>query len=293
MNDLLLSCAPLFEQVAKTGSFTAAAEQLALSKSHVSNQIRKLEKQLNTQLFYRTTRRVRLTEAGKLLLQRCQQLTHWHYDTLQALAASTLDVQGTLRITAPQAFSEYCLYPLLQRFRARYPGIELNIEANNRTADLVDQGFDVAIRLTDHPPEEWIARQLTTIHYVCCAAPEYLATYGMPETPEQLREHNCLTLLDWKEWRFGDENSWQRVTVSGDFSCNNNRLLREAALAGLGIIRTPLYVVEQDLLSGRLKPLLARLQQETHPLYALYAPGRAIPQKIRLFVDHLQQELGG
>jgi DNA-binding transcriptional LysR family regulator len=278
----------LFAAVAEHGGFTAAAEALKLSKSHLSQSVRMLEQTLKVKLCYRSSRQFRLTEQGEALVEQCRKLNRLLYDTQSRLQANQA-ARGILRVTAPQAFGEHFLYPICQSFIDENPGIQVEVEVSNQMPDLIDRGYDLAIRITERPPENMVARQLLRFNYVCCAAPSYLRRAGTPEHPKDLSKHECLVLTGWREWTFYHGVETLPITPRGRMAFNSNALLREAALGGAGIVRVAGYLVEEDLAEGRLVRLFPQFTNEQRPIYLIYAQRTDMPAKLRLFIDHLMK----
>ncbi len=287
----LTSTAPLFVSIVECGSFTQAAEQLGVSKSYLSEQVKLLEKELASTLLHRTTRQLSLTDAGQVFYEQSKKLLEWRHDTQQRLAASGSDISGSLNITATQAFAERHLFQVTKHYLQHCPNVRVNIEANNRQSDLFSEGFDLAIRLTDNPPQHLIAKQILEVDYICCASPAYLDANGQAQTPAELTQHNCLTRPEVRAWEFTEQSQTISQTVRGNCTASSNLILRDAAITGLGIIRAPHYVVDQDIYSGKLLPILTAYQASPRPLYLLYSPQKFIPLKLKLYIEHLQKYL--
>ena len=269
----------LFAEVADCGSFTAAAERLGVSKGHVSQKISRLEKDLDSQLLFRTTRRIQLTAAGEALLRQVPKLRDFWYETQSRVQSTRDEVGGLLRITAPTYMAEHLLWPKLEQFMVRYPDISIELNAENQLIDPVQAGYDLAIRITETPPDHLIARELIRVQYCCCATPEYLKQQGMPAIPEDLKKHACLALSTWHTWRFYAAQKCSHVSVKGRLRTNNNNILKKSALAHQGIIRLPHYMIESELANGELVQVLPQYQHEQLPVYLIYPPLKKRPQK--------------
>ena len=283
-----------FVQVVEQGSFTAAAEALELSKAAVSKYVGRLEKRLGARLLNRTTRRLTLTEAGQALFDRASV-------AIADLNAAESDVveltgspRGRLRVSAPSHFGEVFLAPLFAVFRQRYPDIELDLDLDNRLVDIVEEGFDVAIRISQLGPSSLVARKLTEVRVVTAASPAYLAKRGTPGTPLELREHECLLYgLDRTpgEWRFRRGlDRLVAVRVHGGFRCNNDGALKRAALDGLGILRFPEIFIEKELREGKLVAILQEFEMQKLSLSAVFPTRHNLPPKVRVFVDFLAEQ---
>jgi DNA-binding transcriptional LysR family regulator len=295
-----LSDLAIFVRVVDTRGFSAAARAMGLTKSAVSKRINRLEKQLGLRLLQRTTRAMSLTEAGRVLYERAAQGVAL-LDESARLAAGLVDApRGTLRVTASVTFGKRCLAPLIPEFLARYPEIELQLTLLDRFVDLVDEGYDVALRLTRTPPEQVVAKALMPVRYRLCAAVDYLKGQEI-KTPADLAGYNCLHygLREFgNEWRFergdGRENETARVRVKSNVVVNNSEVVRDLLLAGMGIGLVWNYAVDREIADGRLVPLLP----EWSPVgpfgqtaYALWLPQSHLPPKIRVFVDFLAERL--
>ncbi len=291
-----LSDLAVFVRVVDTRGFSAAARAMGLTKSAVSKRINRLEKQLGLRLLQRTTRAMSLTEAGRVLYERAAQGVAL-LDESARLAAGLVDApRGTLRVTASVTFGKRCLAPLIPEFLARYPEIELQLTLLDRFVDLVEEGYDVALRLTRTPPEQVVAKALMPVRYRLCAAVDYLKGQEI-KTPADLAGYNCLHYGLRKfgnEWRFerGDEEARGRVT--SNVVVNNSEVVRDLLLAGMGIGLVWNYAVDREIAEGRLVPLLpdwSPVGPFGQTAYALWLPQSHLPPKIRVFVDFLAARL--
>lgn len=295
-----LSDLAVFVRVVDTQGFSAAARVMGLTKSAVSKRINRLEQQLGLRLLQRTTRAMSLTEAGRVLYERAAQGVAL-LDESARLAAGLVEApRGTLRVTASVTFGKRCLAPLIPEFLARYPEIELQLTLLDRLVDLVEEGYDVALRLTRTPPEQVVAKALMPVRYRLCAAVDYLKGQEI-KTPADLAGHNCLHygLREFgNEWRFergdGRDSETARVRVKSNVVVNNSEVVRDLLLAGMGIGLVWNYAVDREIAEGRLVPLLP----EWSPVgpfgqtaYALWLPQSHLPPKIRVFVDFLATRL--
>lgn len=287
----------VFVRVVELGSFTAAAGSLEISKAVVSKYVDRLERRLGARLLHRTTRRLSLTEAGTALFQRCAAALSELADAESEVARLTGAPRGHLRVTAPVYFGETHVAPLLHKFRGLYPDITLDLDFDNRLADLVKERFDLALRITALADSSLVARRLAPCPQVVCAAPAYLAGRGVPQTPADLRHHDCLSYsLDRtpKEWRFRSARGrWIAVHVNGPIRCNNDIALKQAMLGGLGLRQIPRFIVEPEIASGKLVEVLADYESPPLSVYAVYASRRHLSPKVRAFVDFLAAELNG
>ena len=287
----------VFVRTASAGSLSAIARQLDMSPAMATKHVDALEAHLGVKLLHRTTRRLSLTEAGRDYLEACQRILP-EIDEAEASAASQrVEARGLLRMNVPLSFGSRFIAPLLPDFSHRHPALKIELGLTDRVVDLIDGGWDLAIRigrLSDSPLQ---ARKLGECSEVVCAAPGYLDRRGVPLRVAELAQHNCLgyTLSSWaggKEWAFGRDGS-VRVAINGDLSANNGDALLAAAVAGQGLIYQPSFIVADALQRGELVAL-----QLDHPTYALggihavYPPDRRPPAKVRVMIDYLVEAFG-
>lgn len=281
----------VFVQVVDSGSFTAAAERLNLSKSVVSKYVTRLEGRLGSRLLNRTTRRLSLTESGRVFYNRSQR-------GLQELEEAEAEVsrlqsapRGTLRLNAPMSFGVLHIAPALPAFLASYPELSVDMNLDDRKVDLVEEGFDLAVRISELPDSSLVARRLGPCRHVVCAAPNYLQQHGIPHTPDDLRKHNIITYQyqeSANEWHFlASDGEPVSVPVSGSVQMNNSLALREALLEEVGIMRTPTFVVGPDIRAGKLQAVLSDYQTSEISIYIVYPQRRHLSPKVRAFVDFM------
>lgn len=280
-----------FARVVETGSFTAAAERLQTAKSSVSDGVRALEERLGVRLLERTTRRVRPTEAGRLLYARCQRL-------LEEAAAARAEARslrstpsGLMRVAAPESFADRYLLPGLGGFLARFPGVQIELHSSARPVRLVEEGFDLAIRIAETLEPSLVVRRIGTSRIVVVAAPTYLAQRGAPASPADLLLHACVGMappLPWHaEWRIGGEG----VAVKAGVVVSSGESLRAAAIAGLGIAPAPDWLLADAIAAGQLQRVLADYETATAGIYAVYPTNRLMTPVIREFVEHVVADL--
>lgn len=291
----------VYVKVVESGSMTAAALQCEMSTTMVGNHLRALEQRLGVQLLQRTTRRQRLTEFGSVYYQRCLEVLGLVADS-ERLAEQTLDEpRGILRVTAPLTFGVERLAPALSEFSLQCPQVKLDVILTNRRPDLLESGLDVAFRLGHFDQSNLIARPLIDYTLTVCASPEYVARRGMPLTPEELRQHDCLSFAypagdDWqsveKQWRLSGPDGDIMVDVKGPMLINSSAGLHQAARTGMGIVMLPDALVEQDLRDGKLVVVMPDYQPPNRPMHLLYAPDRYRLPKLRRFVEFAMQMWG-
>ena len=280
----------IFSQVVEEGSFSAAARRLGISKASVSREISALERRLGAQLLRRTTRQMSLTEVGDVFHERCKRV-------LEEAEAAELSVsrlqaapRGAIRMAAPMSFGHLELAPRLPRFLARYPNVQVDMDVTDRVIDLVHEKMDLSVRIRRPREGSYVLRKLCPIRALLCASPEYLEAHGAPSEPSDLREHNCLGYHGPSEaWPF---SSGESIETRGSLYADNGDALRQAALAGLGLVYLPTFVVGDDLRAGRLRALLTQRTQAKTSLYAVYPESRHISPKVRAILDWLVEELG-
>jgi DNA-binding transcriptional LysR family regulator len=297
----LFQAMSVYVKVVETGSMTAAAFQCEMSTTMVGNHLKALEQRLGVRLLHRTTRRQRLTEFGSAYYQRCLEVLGLVADS-ERLAELALDeASGSLRITAPLTFGTERLAPALSEFSLQNPRVKFDVVLTNRRPDLMENGLDVAFRLGALEPSNLIARPLIDYTLTMCASPQYLARRGTPQTPDDLRHHDCLSFAypagdDWqsvqKEWRLAGPDGEVSVGVSGPLLINSSAGLHQAALTGMGIVMMPDALVEQDLREGKLLALMPDYCPPSRPMHLVYAQDRYRLPKLRRFVDFAVQMWG-
>ena len=280
-----------FVVVVEQGSFARAADRLDQSVSSVSRQIADLEAHLDARLLNRTTRRLSLTEAGRDFHERSVQLLADLDEAEQAAGGVGAAPRGTLKLTAPITYGVRVLAPRLASFTARYPDVRLDIELSDRAVDLVDEGFDLAVRIGAIRNPNLVARRVGETRLVCCASPAYLAAHGTPATPADLARHACLTYEYApvrSQWRFVDANGAEQIAkVAGPMHGNNGEMLAALAAQGAGVTLEPDFIVEPLIASGRLVPILVGYEVPPIPVHAAYPSRRHLSAKVRAFIDHL------
>ncbi|SEO96455.1 LysR family transcriptional regulator [Aquisalimonas asiatica] len=285
----------IFVRCVEDGSFSAAARALDMTPSAISKQIRRLEDRLGARLFNRTTRRISLTEVGRDFYDRCSRIMVQIEEAEEAVSSLQDQVRGTLRVTGTAAFARGEVLPRINRFLSRHPELNLEFELTDRQVDLVDEGVDAAIMLQEQVNDpSLVARKLAVNRRIIVASPDYIRRNGEPQTPEELLDHNCLTLYNvsrFNDWEFEfDDGSPRVIHVRGNFHANTASALYEAALAGVGLARLSTWLVAPRIRSGELVQLLPGYTQESSAYYVLFPQGRHLSRKVRAFVDFLVDE---
>ena len=276
-----------FVAVVEAGSFARAAEQLRISTTSASRLISELESHLGARLLQRTTRRLALTETGSAYFERCRQILSDVEEAESLAAEADAQPKGLLRISLPQSFGLRHVAPMIPDFCARHPALQLDISFSDRVIEFVEEGVDVAVRIALELKESLVARRLMTVPIVACAAESYLGRLGVPKIPADLKSHDCLQYSYASSPLLGD------IPVSGNFRTNSGDMIRLAALAGQGIAMLPLFLVADDLRSGKLRRVL-----EDHPfpglgIYVVYLESARRSARIKAFVNYISERFSG
>lgn len=286
-----------FISVVDAGSFTVAADRLDVARSAISRRVSALEERLGVQLLRRTTRTLNLTRTGRSFYERGVRILADMAEAEAAVQQEHAELRGTLRIALPLSFSVRHMCRPLAAFRKLHPKLKFDVDLNDRKVDIIEESVDVALRIGRLEDSSLIARRLFEMHSVVCASPNYLSVHGVPQTPEDLKKHQCLVyanLTDPDKWRYrnsdGDSHS---VTVrsvlqatSGDFLCN-------AAALGQGIVMQPTFIASDAIRRGNLQPILTDYIWPSSPAYALYPPAKHLSYRVRAFIDFLVEKFEG
>lgn len=279
-----------FVAVAETDSFTQAAKRLDVSTAQVSRQVSALEARLSTKLLYRTTRKVSMTEEGKMYYQHCRQSLDGLEEAERAITNLQVKPRGKLRMTAPVTYGEKIIAPLVNDFVIRYPELDVQFDMTNQKLDLVAEGYDLAVRMGRLEDSSMMAKRLSSRVKYVCASPEYLSNYGAPHSLSELDQHNCLQgNLDY--WSFDEKGKSRKVSIKGNITCNNGWTLLDAALKGIGIVQLPDYYVEESLKSGKLISLLEHCQEDNEGIWAVYPHNRHLSPKVRMLLEFFSESL--
>jgi DNA-binding transcriptional LysR family regulator len=280
-----------FARVVETGSFARAADRLQVSVSAVSRQVAELEVHLDARLLNRTTRRLSLTEAGRVFHERCVQLLADLEEAEDSAHAGTLKPRGTLRLTCGTTFGVRHLAPAIVGFRERFPEMRFDVELSDRAVDLVEEGFDAAVRIGNVGSQNLVGRKVGETRLMCCASAEYLQRHGEPKQPEELAAHACLTYEHAPQrnlWTFRDRGGVERsIRVAGPVHTNSGALLSALAVAGFGIIVEPDFQVGPEVRAGRLARILKSFEPKPRNIYVVYPSRRHLSAKVRSFADYL------
>lgn len=279
-----------FVFVAEYESFTRAAKELGISIAQVSRQVSALERRLNLKLFYRTTRKISLTEEGKVFYEHCRAILDRLQSAQQAVSDLQSKPQGKIKLTAPVTYGEQQLLPLINDFMLQYSEIEVDAFLSNRKVDLVQGGYDLAIRIGRLSDSTMMARKLSYRTNYVCASPSYVNKFGAPQSLNDLSQHNCLLgSLDF--WHFKEGSKERNIRVSGTVQYNSGYGLVDAALKGIGIVQLPDYYVQKYLDTGELVSLLDNYREQEEGIWAVYPHNQHLLPKIKVLLQYLQQHL--
>lgn len=285
----------VFVQVVQSGSFTAAAKRLSLSKSVVSKYVTRLEKRLGARLLNRTTRRLSVTEAGQAFYERSRQGLLEIEEAEAEVSRLQGEPRGTLRVNAPMSFGVLHIAPAIPEFLRRYPELSVDMHLDDRRVDVVEEGFDVSVRISDLPDSSLIARRVGPCRHAIVASPEYLKRHGTPRTPTELRDHNVITYQYQEsalEWHFqAAAETPISVPVSGSIQMNSSLAVREVVLNGAGITRTPTFAVGRDLQDGKLQAVLTNYEILEVSIYVVFPQRQLLAPKVRAFVDFMSEHI--
>ena len=285
----------IFVTVVESQGFTAAAQRLGISRAAVSKQVIHLEESLGARLLNRTTRRVSVTEVGQAYYERCQRVIEEVAEADRMVEQLHSEPRGTLKVSAPMSFGMSHIGPAVSEFLARYPQIRVGLNLNDQFTDLIEEGVDVALRITQTADSSHVATRIATVACILVASPDYLARSGMPERPEDLETHACLNyvyLSSGTEWHLSGPDGVHAVRVSGPMWANNGEVLLRAAEAGLGITILPKFIATDSLAKGTAVRVLPDYQLPDLSLFAVSPPNRFPAAKVRTFIDFLSDRFG-
>lgn len=290
----LLENMRVFVRVVELGSLSAAGRSLRLSPAVVSHRLQSLEEHLNARLLNRTTRQVQFTEAGKVFFEHCLEVLEAAERAESSVGAIGGAPVGSLRVTAPLGFGRRILAPMVPRFRAAYPQVDLRLRLSDHLLDLLREATDVAIRMAPLKDSSFVARKIADLPRVLCAAPSYLERRGVPARPEDLLSHHCLLLRfpgsQQFQWTLNTPQGPMTLPVSGQFDADDGDVLTGWALAGEGIVLKPLWEVADHLRRGDLRVVLPHCPPESVTLAVLYPHRNLLPAKIRVFIDFFAEQ---
>lgn len=290
----LFEAMKLFVRVAELGSFSAVAEQLGVGRSVVSRQIAALEKHLRVKLIHRTTRRLSLTTEGRLYLENSHQILSLVEAANSELLAKDAVPRGVIKMSLPLSFGLLKVQGWLMEFMRLYPEVELRLHFSDSRLNLIEEGLDLSVRVTNTLEETTIVRKLGHCHMLAVAAPEYLQRWGEPNHPEALTEHSCLGYFlsgESEPWRFQVDGQLKRFYLDYRLQANNGDALAEAAAEGMGLAMVPDFIAESYLASGRLVPILEDFAPEASGIYGVLPSNRYMPHRVGVLLDFLADKL--
>ena len=288
-----LTSLEFFVAAANHQSFSVAARYLDTSPASVSRAVQQLEQRLNTRLFDRTTRKVMLTDDGRIFYERCQQILSDLEEVELALSKSQTSVRGTLRLNLAVGFGKRYIVPALPQLEEQYPNLNIEVHLSDRYTDLIEERIDASVRVGHSPDSQLIIRPLTQARLMVCATPNYWQQHGKPKTPEDLERHNCLNFIEpntnhLRQWIFESNGDEIQLPLKGNLSFSDPEALLETALAGIGVVQTYDFMVYPAIAQGLLEPVLAAYTPSSVPFAVLYLPKRHLSAKVRAFVEFMQ-----
>ena len=285
-----------FVQVATRGSLTAAAEAEGVAPAVIGRRLDALEHHLGVRLLTRTTRKISLTDEGAAFLESCQRILADLANAEASVSAGGVKASGHLRVTAPAGFGRRHVAPLVPDFVRRHPDVSVSLNLSDRLVDLVNEGFDVAVRVGDLPQSSLVSVRLADNRRLCVAAPDYLKRRGTPRHPEDLLRHDCLTLSSEasqaRGWAFSIDGALRHLRVNGPLDCSDGQVLHTWCLQGLGVAWRSTWEVKADLESGRLVEVLADFAAPPNGIYAVFAQRKLQPLRVRVWLEHLKDTYG-
>ena len=295
-----LSAMKLYCQIIETGQLSLAADQLNLSKGTVSKQLAKLEAHLGGRLLNRTTRRLTSTEAGQAFYERAKLILESVEEAECVVSGLTAEPRGTLKINAPMSFGIQHMGKLLAKYQQKYPKVTIDISLNDRQIDLIEEGYDLALRIATLKDSTLIVRRLAPFHIVMCASPSYLQQYGKPKIPSDLKNHQCIAYAysnSLKYWTFTNaKGDKQQIPVYGSLATNNGNLICDAMINSMGIAALPTFIAGDAIRQGRAVIILDDWRPRAEDISLLYPSSKHLSAKVRAFVDlavaHFQSTSG-
>lgn len=286
-----LEAMSMFMRVVERGSFSAVAREIGLSQPTISKQVGALEKRLGGRLFARSTRHLSLTDEGQRYYEHCRQILAAVDHAEHSFQTGQERVAGPLRIASSGSFGRIQIAPRLHGFLQQHPDVTIDLQLSDENVDLVSEGIDVAVRIGELKDSGLVARQIGLTRRRVFAAPGYLEQNGVPTTPDELSDHNCLVfnpLEHFDSWRFEHGDQWRSVQVKGNVRSNNSEAIRQMVLSGLGVSLSPSWLFREDLQAGRVVALLDGYTPQSLPIHAVFPPDRRQSARVRVFIDYLR-----
>ena len=283
-----------FSEVARLGSFAGASAAMGVAVSVISKRIKDLEQHLDSRLFYRTTRKISLSETGQTYLEFVNNILDQVEEVERLITHKSQHPVGTIKLTAPLSFGIQRLGPVLSDFLKTYPDVNLSLSLSDRTVDIIEEGFDLAIRVGTLKDSSLISRKLSSNRLFVCASPDYLKNNGTPTVPSDLAQHNCMIYTnssDGKSWAFRNKGKRVLQPVSGRLQSDNGDLLCNLAIHDCGIVLLPSFIAGKAVKEGKLKVILEKYEEPELNIHAIYPSRHHISPKIRILIDHLAHHL--
>jgi len=283
----------VFVNVVETGSFTAASDRMGISRAATSKYVSQLETTIGARLLNRTTRHVSTTESGRIYFERCKEILHNIEEADDMVSGLSGEPQGILRISTPSVLAQRHITPLVSKFTKMYPNVNVNIMVSDRYVDLVDEGYDVAIRVSNLENSDLIAHHITRCRHVLIASPDYLKTAPPLKKPSDLKNHLCLlySYTEGAKWPLTKNGKDYSTKIKSTMVSNNPEVLLEAAITGMGISIMPTFIASDAINRGDLQVVLEDYQSLELQIYAVYASKQYLPAKIRVFIDYLKEQI--
>ena len=286
-----------FIRVVEAGGISAAADRLGVAKSAVSRRLKELEEHLGVELFHRTTRKMNLTETGRAFYHQSVRIMEDVIEAELATSQAHATLQGSLKIALPSSFGLMHMGPAINEFLQAHPQLEFDLDFNDREVDLIQEGFDLAIRIANLPDSSLVARRLAPIRLVLCASPGYLEQMGVPESADELVDHRCLVYSlqrDFEYWSLTDSDGREvRIKIRPYIKASTGEFLRDAAVDGQGIALLPSFIAYEEIEREALVPILTDYKLQRMDAYAIYPQTRHLSQRVRAFVDFLVERFQG
>ena len=286
-----------FIRVVEAGSISGAADRMGVAKSAVSRRLKELEEHLGVELFHRTTRQMNLTDTGRAFYHQAVRILDDVLEAEHATSQAHGTLKGSLKIALPSSFGLMHIGPAINEFLKEHPQVEFDLDFNDREVDLIQEGFDLAIRIANLPDSSLIARRFAPVKTVMCASPDYLEQMGIPRSPDELIEHQCLVyslLRDYEYWHLSDIRGNEiRTRIRPYLKASTGEFIRDAAVAGLGIVLIPTFIAYKEIERGTLVPVLKDYKPPQINAYAIYPQTRHLSQRVRTFVDLLVKRFEG
>lgn len=285
----------VFVRVVDAGSFSAAARALDVSTVMVSKHIVALEKLVGARLLHRTTRSLSLSEIGEQYADQCRHILQLVQAAETGALAMRAVPRGTIKLSAPVAFGSQCLAPAMAEYLDRHPEVNLDLELSNRLSDVVEEGLDAAVRIGTLKDTSMVARPLRPLQMIVCAAPAYLERHGTPRTPADLSQHRCMDFMHWRHgtrWRLANGDDPNAPPPACRMRSNNGEALRQAAIAGLGIVMQAEAMLADEVARGRLAPILRDYWPVPRPMHLIYPRDRQSTPKLASFVEFVVERFG-